>query len=120
MRRGCCVRVVTKSFAEEVTCEQTRGREPGGGYLEKSILVKGNSQCKCPEARAGLRCLRPSGGNKGERVGDDVRGNRSRWHRRWWAIMRTLAISPSEMETMEASEQRRDMNWLRFKRVSAV
>lgn len=31
-------------------------REPGGGDLGKSILVKGNSPCKCPEAGAGLDC----------------------------------------------------------------
>ena len=48
------------------------------------------------------------------------RGNRGRCHGALVSHGEDFGFYSSERRAMEASEERKDINWLRFKRVSAV
>ena len=78
-----------------------RGSEALGNLKEQSVLGKGNSQCKDPEAVACLVCLRKQGGQYGQSavrerriIKDKIREvMRPRLYRTLWATRSALAFT---------------------------
>lgn len=109
-------------------CHLSRGLREGatGGDLGKTVPVKGTASAN-NAGQQWQECLRRSGmpvaaskGAERERVGDGVTGDQGRCHGVLVSHGEDFGYYSSERRAMEASEERKDINWLRFKRVLAL